>query len=117
MKGLWDQERPVSPSMVRTSLTFLGLLLGALAVLNVLGGLGDLFTLRIGSALVKFTSGVAIPLAIWIGLRLLADLVILQNQAVDRLSAMRNPPDPAQAAGKPAPKTAKADEPTGVDEA
>ncbi len=88
MRGLWDQERPVSPSLVRTALTFMGLLLGALAALNVLGGLGDLLSLRVGSALTKFTSGIAIPLAIWIGLRLLADLVILQNQAVERLNAL-----------------------------
>lgn len=108
MRGLWDQERPVSPSMVRTSLTFLGLLLGALAVLNILGGLGDLFMLRIGSALVKFTSGIAIPLAIWIGLRLLADLVILQNQAVDRLAALSGlPVSPyAKPAGKGKPAAA-----------
>lgn len=96
VKDIWDQERPVSPALVRTALTFLGLLLGALAVLNVLGGLGDLLTLRVGSALVKFTSGIAIPLAIWIGLRLLADLVILQNQAVERLSRLAGePPQPS----------------------
>lgn len=88
VRGLWDQERPVSPALVRTALTFMGLLLGALAVLNVLGGLGELFSLRVGAALIQFTSGIAIPLAIWIGLRLLADLVILQNQAVDRLARL-----------------------------
>lgn len=90
MRGLWDQERPVSPSLVRTALTFMGLLLAALAALNVLGGLGDLLSLRVGTALVKFTSGIAIPMAIWLGLRLLADLVILQNQTVDRLAALND---------------------------
>ena len=90
MRGLWDQERPVSPALVRTALTFMGLLLGVWAALNVLGALGELLSLRLGAALNQFAGGIAVPLAIWIGLRLLADLVILQNQAVDRLAAMND---------------------------
>lgn len=90
MRGLWDQERPVSPALVRTALTFMGLLLGVWAGLNVLGALGELLSLRLGAALNQLAGGIAVPLAIWIGLRLLADLVILQNQAVDRLAAMND---------------------------
>lgn len=90
LRGLWDQERPVSPNLVRTALTFMGLLLGVWAALNVLGALGALLNLRLYSALTQLAGGIAIPLAIWIALRLIADLVILQNQAVDRLAAMND---------------------------
>lgn len=90
LRGLWDQERPVSPNLVRTALTFMGLLLGVWATLNVLGALGELLSLRLGAALTQLAGGIAVPLAIWIALRLIADLVILQNQAVDRLAAMND---------------------------
>lgn len=127
LRGLWDQERPVSPTLMRTALTFMGLLLGVWAGLNVLGALGELFSLRLGAALTQLAGGIAVPLAIWIALRLMADLVILQNQAVDRLAALNDAagvaPSPASAAvrtsASAAKRTAKASEEDdpGTDEA
>ncbi len=88
LRGLWEHERPLSPTMIRSAMTALGILLAALAAFNVLNGLGYLLTFRFGAAMTHFTGGLAIPLAVWIGVRLLADLVVLENQAYERLATM-----------------------------
>jgi hypothetical protein len=88
MRGLWDNEQPLSPSLLKSALSLAAGFLAALAVVNVLIGVGAIFAGRFGSALVQFTGGLAIPFAIWLALRMLADMLILQHRSLDRFNTM-----------------------------
>jgi len=116
MRGLWDNEQPLSPSLLKSALALVAGLLGVLAAVNVLIGVGAIFAGQYGSALVQFTGGLAIPFAIWLALRMLADMLVLQHRSLDRFNEMSGmetavpapvaAPEPARAA----PETAASDD-------
>ncbi|MEP7209418.1 MAG: hypothetical protein ABI740_01165 [Alphaproteobacteria bacterium] len=88
MRGLWDNEQPLSPSLLKSALALVAGFLAVLAAVNVLMGVGAIFAGHYGSALVQFTGGLAIPFAIWLALRMLADMLILQHRSLDRFNTM-----------------------------
>lgn len=88
MRGLWDNEQPLSPSLLKSALALLAGFLAVLAAVNVLIGVGAIFAGKYGSALVQFTGGLAIPFAVWLALRMLADMLILQHRSLDRFNEM-----------------------------
>ncbi len=88
MRGLWDNEQPLSPGLLKSALALLAGFLAALAAVNVLMGVGAIFAGRYGSALVQFSGGLAIPFAIWLALRMLADMLILQHRSLDRFNQL-----------------------------
>jgi hypothetical protein len=101
MRGLWDNEQPLSPSLLKSALALAAGFLAALAVVNVLIGVGAIFAGRFGSALVQFTGGLAIPFAIWLALRMLADMLILQHRSLDRFNAMLGLEAPTPTSAEP----------------
>ena len=88
MRGLWDNEQPLSPGLLKSALALLAGFLAALAAVNVLMGVGAIFAGKYGSALVQFSGGLAIPFAIWLALRMLADMLILQHRSLDRFNQL-----------------------------
>jgi hypothetical protein len=88
MRGLWDNEQPISPSLLRSALALVG---GFLALCSAV----TLF-LAVGSVVGKFyliaafqvTLGIAIPFSLWLGLRMLADMLVALNRSHDRLEAI-----------------------------
>jgi hypothetical protein len=88
MRGLWDNEQPLSPSLLKSALALAAGFLAVLAAVNLLMGVAAIFAGKYGSALVQFTGGLAIPFAIWLALRMLADMLILQHRSLDRFNAM-----------------------------
>jgi hypothetical protein len=88
MRGLWDNEQPLSPGLLKSALALLAGFLAGLAAVNVLMGVGAIFAGKYGSALVQFTGGLAIPFAIWLALRMLADMLILQHRSLDRFNQL-----------------------------
>lgn len=110
MRGLWDNEQPLSPRRLRWALALLAGFLVVLAGVNVLLGVGALVAGRIGSALVQFSGGLAIPFAIWLALRVLADMLILQHRSLDRANPVTGADIAASGSGPaPAAKPAIAD--------
>jgi hypothetical protein len=95
MRGLWDHEQPLTPSLLKSAMALLGGLLAALAAANVLGGLVALLSGRPFAALTQVAGGLAVPLAIWLAVKLLADQLTLQHRLNDRLGAI----DPASRSG------------------
>jgi hypothetical protein len=114
MRGLWDNEQPLSPSLLKSALALVAGFLAALAAVNVLMGVGAIFAGHYGSALVQFTGGLAIPFAIWLALRMLADMLILQHRSLDRFNAMTgvesSAPVPAPEAARAVVETAASDD-------
>ena len=88
MRGLWDNEPPLSPSLLKSALGLVAGFLAVLAAVNLLMGVGALFAGKYGSALVQFTGGLAIPFALWLALRMLADMLILQHRSLDRFNQL-----------------------------
>ncbi len=101
------RARPsLTPRRLRLALLAVGVLLALLAAVNLLIGAGAILAGQFGAALVQVTGGLAIPFAIWLGLRMLADMLILQHGG----SSWRAEPPPQ--AEKPAdkPETAASDD-------
>lgn len=106
MRGLWSQEQTLTPYLLRSAMLLLGILLGVLAAANV----GLALRLLIGgawiSAVAQLASGLAVPFAIWLGVRILTDVLALQHRSLDRFEAMSegrpfvDPPKPEGAAAR-----------------
>lgn len=88
MRGLWDHEQPLAPSLLRSALALAGGFLAALAAGGVLLGAISLVQGQHLVALVQAAGGVAIPFAIWLGLKLMADILTVLNRSHDRLEAL-----------------------------
>lgn len=88
MRGLWDHEQLLSPSLVRSAVALLGGFLAALAAVNVVSGVMALAEGRFLSAIEHFTGGLAIPFAVWLGVRMLADLLALQHRTHDKVAGI-----------------------------
>jgi hypothetical protein len=88
MRGLWDHEQPLSPSLLRSALALAGGFLAALALGVVLQGAMSLVQGQYLAALVQISGGVALPFAAWLGLKMLADILTVLNRSYDRLDAL-----------------------------
>jgi hypothetical protein len=88
LRGLWDHEQPLAPSLLRSALSLVGGFLAAMALGIV--GIGILWLAR-GEYVTAFflvTAGIALPFAIWLGLKMLADILTVLNRSYDRLDAL-----------------------------
>ena len=108
MRGEWDHEQPLSPSLVRSALALLGGFLAALALVILIQGVINLMAGAWLPALVQFTAGIAFPFAIWLGLRMLADTLIVAHRSHDRLEQMAEKTGGAQSAPRVQPQSSAA---------
>jgi hypothetical protein len=106
MRGLWDHEQPLSPSLLRSALALVGGFLATVALGVVLQGVASLVQGQYLAALMQVAGGVALPFAIWLALKMLADILTVLNRSYDRLDAMEERFGGfAQAAGRKLPPT------------
>jgi hypothetical protein len=88
LRGLWDHEESLSPSLLKSGIALLAGFLAALAAFNLINGLIQLFHGQFLAALITVTGGLAVPFAIWLAIRMMADMLILLNRTHDRLEAV-----------------------------
>jgi hypothetical protein len=88
MRGLWDHEQPLSPSLLRSALALAGGVLAALAAALAALGIASAFEGRYLMGLVQGTAGLSLPFAAWLGLKMLADILTVLNRSHDRLDAL-----------------------------
>jgi len=69
MRGLWDNEQTLTPTLLKSGLALLGGLLFTLAAANVASGVFYIIEGRWLPAATQIAGGLAIPLAIWLAVK------------------------------------------------
>jgi hypothetical protein len=100
MRGLWDNEKPLSPALLRSALAMVGVFLALSAAVMLIIAVASVAAGNYAAAAMQVAAGIALPFGIWLGLRILADLLIVLNRSHDRLQSIvelagGTPPQPA----------------------
>ena len=88
MRGLWDNEQPLSPALLRSALAMVGAFLGLTSIVMLIISVASVANGNYAAAAMQLAAGVALPFGIWLGLRMLADMLIVMNRARDRLEGI-----------------------------
>jgi hypothetical protein len=88
MRGLWDNEKPLPPALLRSSLALVGGFLGLCAVVMLIISVANVAGGNYVPAAMQLAAGVALPFGIWLALRMLADMLITMHRSHDRLAAI-----------------------------
>jgi hypothetical protein len=91
MRGEWDNEQPISPSLLRSAMALASGLLAALAAACVVGAILQAVDGRYLEAAIQGTGGLAIPFAIWLIVRMLMDMLIIQHRSLDKFAEIAAP--------------------------
>jgi hypothetical protein len=108
MRGLWDNEQPVSPSLLRSALALVGGFLALTTAVILIVAVGNVIAGNYVAAALQVAAGIALPFAIWLGLRMLADILVVLNRSHDRLEGIE---DALAARAAPAHRPAQANGP------
>lgn len=103
MRGLWDNEQPLSPALLRSALAMVGVFLALSAAVMLIIAVASVAAGNYAAAAMQVAAGIALPFGIWLGLRILADLLIVLNRSHDRLQSIVELAggQPQQAASEP----------------
>ncbi len=88
MQGLWDTEQSLSPALLRSALSLVGVFLGLAAAVMLIISVASVANGNYAAAAMQLSAGIALPFGIWLGLRMLADMLIVMHRARDRLEAI-----------------------------
>ncbi len=111
MRGLWDNEKTLSPALLRSALAMVGAFLALCAAVMLVIAVASVATGNYAAAAMQVAAGIALPFGIWLGLRMLADMLAVLHRSHDRLAAIEQlaggaPPAEAQPVMKPDGQTA-----------
>lgn len=90
MRGLWDNEQPVSPSLLRSALALAGGFLALTSAVMLFLAVGSVVAEHYVVAGLQVAFGIAIPFAIWLGLRMMVDILVVLNRSHDRLEGIED---------------------------
>jgi len=88
MRGLWDNEQPLSPALLRSALALLGVFLAITAIVMLIISVASVANSNYAAAAMQLAAGIALPFGIWLGLRILADMLIVTHRSHDRMQAL-----------------------------
>lgn len=116
MRDLFNQDRPMSPALIRSGTALLGGLFAIAAIFIVLQGFGNLFSLRTFlTGLFQLTGGLGLLLSLYLIVRLLGEAVMAMHRMNDRLTVMAmdlgNTRSAAVSPAEPDPKPAQRSRP------
>jgi len=104
MRGVWDKEQLLSPAVLRSALALVGVFLALTAAVMLIIAVASVAAGNYAAAAMQLAAGIALPFGIWLGLRILADVLVVLNRSHDRLQSI------VELAGGP-PQQAAAPEP------
>jgi len=102
MRGLWDNEKTLPPALLRSALAMVGAFLALCAAVMLLIAVASVAAGNYAAAAMQVAAGIALPLGIWLGLRMLADMLSILHRAHDRLAAIEQLAGGAPAEPQPA---------------
>jgi hypothetical protein len=108
MRGLWDNEQPVSPSLLRSALALAGGFLALTSAVILIVAVGNVIAGKYVAAATQVAAGIGLPFAIWLGLRMLADILVVLNRSHDRLEGIE---EALTRRAAPAPRPVHANDP------
>lgn len=88
MRGLWDNEKSMSPALLRSALGLAGGFLALSSAVMLIIAVASVTNGKYPAAAMQLAAGIAIPFGIWLALRMLADMLITMHRAHDRLDAI-----------------------------
>jgi hypothetical protein len=97
MRGLWDHEKALSPALLRSALALVGAFLALSSAVMLVIAVASVAAGYYAAAAMQLAAGIALPFGIWLGLRILADMLVVLNRSHDRLESI------VHLAGGPAP--------------
>ena len=103
MRGLWDNEKPLSPELLKSALALVGAFLGLTSVVMLMIAVASVTEEKYAAAAMQLAAGIALPFGIWLALRMMADMLITMHRSNDRLAAIED-----ALGGKPPPVSASA---------
>ena len=80
LRGLWDNEKRLSPALLRSALAMVGVFLALSAVVMLIIAVASVAAGNYAAAAMQVAAGIALPFGIWLGLRILADLLVVLNR-------------------------------------
>lgn len=88
MRGLWENERPLSPALLRSALALVGAFLALTAAAMLVIAVANVAQGNYAAAVMQVAAGIALPFGIWLGLRILVDILAVMHRAHDRLASI-----------------------------
>ena len=88
MRGLWDNEKSMSPALLRSALGLAGAFLALSAAVLLMIAVASVAAGKYPAAAMQLAAGIAVPFGIWLALRMLADILITLHRSHDRLEAI-----------------------------
>ena len=88
MRGVWDKEQLLSPAVLRSALTLVGVFLALTAAVMLIIAVASVAAGNYAAAAMQLAAGIALPFGIWLGLRILADVLVVLNRSHDRLQSI-----------------------------
>ena len=88
MRGLWENEKSMSPALLRSALGLAGAFLALSSAVMLVIAVASVTNGKYPAAAMQLAAGIAVPFGIWLALRMLADMLITLHRAHDRLEAI-----------------------------
>ena len=88
MRGLWDNEQALSPALLRSALALVGVFLALTAGVMLVIAVASVAAGNYAAAAMQLAAGIALPFGIWLGLRILTDILVVLNRSHDRLQSI-----------------------------
>lgn len=88
MRGLWDNERPLSPALLRSALALVGAFLALTSAAMLVIAVANVAAGNYAAAVMQVAAGIAVPFGIWLGLRILVDILAVLHRSHDRLASI-----------------------------
>ncbi len=98
MRGLWENEKTLSPALLRSAMGMVGAFLALCAGVMLVIAVASVAAGYYAAAAMQLAAGIALPLGIWLGLRVLADMLVVLHRSQERLESIVQ-----LAGGQPAP--------------
>lgn len=88
MRGLWDNEKPLSPALVRSALALVGGFLALCSAAMLVIAVANVQVGNYAAAVMQVAAGIGVPFGFWLGLRMLADMLAVLHRSHDRLATI-----------------------------